>query len=236
MNITQRQKQFENPTKEFRGKPFWSWNGKLEEAELLRQADIIKEMGFGGFFMHSRTGLETEYLGEEWFELTNKCADYGYGKGMEAWLYDEDRWPSGSAGGMVTKEEKYRAMYMEMNFLTEDMWRSWQPDENVVAVFALKGDFPQFDGERESLTEKVNPSDSEAKSLTGAEEQSGSERESLTKTCPSGKNGIFRAKRLLHAGDVLASDETAVEFRARTSVCTDNYNGYCYVNTMNREE
>lgn len=235
MDLSERQKLFENPTAEYRGKPFWSWNGRLEEAELCRQIDIIKEMGFGGYFMHSRTGLETEYLGEEWFELTNKCADYGYGKGMEAWLYDEDRWPSGSAGGMVTKEEKYRAMYMEMNFLTEDMWRSWQPDENVVAVFALKGDFPQFDGERESLTEKVNPSDSEAKSLTGAEEQSGSERESLTKTCPSGKNGIFRAKRLLHAGDVLASDETAVEFRVRTSVCTDNYNGYCYVNTMNRE-
>ena len=81
MDLSERQKLFENPTAEYRGKPFWSWNGRLEEAELCRQIDIIKEMGFGGYFMHSRTGLETEYLGEEWFELTNKCADYGHKAG-----------------------------------------------------------------------------------------------------------------------------------------------------------
>lgn len=26
-----------------------------------------------------------------------------------------------------------------------------------------------------------------------------------------------------------------MEFRTRYSACNDNYNGYCYVNTMNRE-
>ena len=49
-----------NPGAEYRGKPFWSWNGALEEEELLRQIDVMKEMGFGGYFMHSRTGLITE--------------------------------------------------------------------------------------------------------------------------------------------------------------------------------
>ena len=115
MNLTERQKIFENPTKEYRGKPFWSWNGRLKEKELYRQIEVIGDMGFGGYFMHSRTGLETEYLGEEWFELTNRCADYGWKEGLESWLYDEDRWPSGSAGGMVTEEERYRARFMEMS-------------------------------------------------------------------------------------------------------------------------
>jgi len=100
--------QFKNPGIEWRGKPFWSWNGKLEKDELLRQIDVMKEMGMGGFFMHSRTGLETEYLGDEWFELINTCADYADSIGMEAWLYDEDRWPSGLAGGIVTKHPEYR--------------------------------------------------------------------------------------------------------------------------------
>lgn len=77
MKLAQRQKLFQKPSREFRGKPFWSWNGKLEEKELKRQIDIMKEMGFGGFFMHSRTGLETEYLGEDWFHLINSCAEYG---------------------------------------------------------------------------------------------------------------------------------------------------------------
>lgn len=38
-------KEFENPPKEYRGKPFWAWNGQLEEQELLRQVHILKEMG-----------------------------------------------------------------------------------------------------------------------------------------------------------------------------------------------
>lgn len=66
MHLTRRQEIFKNPPREFRGRPFWSWNGRLKKEELLRQVDVIKEMGFGDFFMHSRTGLETEYLGEEW--------------------------------------------------------------------------------------------------------------------------------------------------------------------------
>ena len=43
-----------SPSAERRGKPFWSWNGELHEEEIRRQVRIMKEMGFGGFFMHSR--------------------------------------------------------------------------------------------------------------------------------------------------------------------------------------
>lgn len=106
---------FRAPSAEYRGKPFWAWNGKLEKEELLHQIDVIKEMGFGGFFMHSRTGLATEYLGEEWFELINVCADRAKELNMEAWLYDEDRWPSGTAGGMVTKNPENRMRSIEMS-------------------------------------------------------------------------------------------------------------------------
>lgn len=106
-------KLFENPTNEYRGKPFWSWNGKLEKDELLRQIDVFESMGMGGFFMHSRTGLITEYLGDEWFELVNACSDYGYSKGMECYIYDEDRWPSGTAGGKVTQMPLFRAKFIE---------------------------------------------------------------------------------------------------------------------------
>ena len=37
---------FKSPGVYYRGKPFWSWNGKLEKDELLRQVDVLKEMGF----------------------------------------------------------------------------------------------------------------------------------------------------------------------------------------------
>ena len=67
--------------------------------------------------MHSRTGLETECLGEEWFELINACADEAEAQGLEAWLYDEDRWPSGLAGGIVSQHPEFRqkAIMLELN-------------------------------------------------------------------------------------------------------------------------
>ena len=43
MKLEERKKLFANPTGEYRGKPFWSWNGKLEEEELKRQIDVMKE-------------------------------------------------------------------------------------------------------------------------------------------------------------------------------------------------
>ena len=75
MNKKQLLDTFSNPGNEYRGKPFWSWNGELEADELIRQANVMKEMGLGGYFMHSRTGLITEYLGDEWFDLINAVSD-----------------------------------------------------------------------------------------------------------------------------------------------------------------
>ena len=124
---------FANPGPEYRGKPFWCWNGELQEKELKRQMGVLKEMGMGGFFMHSRTGLKTEYLGEEWFRLINACADEGSRRKMETWLYDEDRWPSGTAGGQVTENPKYRAQYISVRTVPAAEFK-WHDD--LVAAFA----------------------------------------------------------------------------------------------------
>ena len=56
---------FARPGAAFRGAPFWSWNGRLERTRLLAQLDDLAAMGMGGAHIHSRTGLETPYLGEE---------------------------------------------------------------------------------------------------------------------------------------------------------------------------
>ncbi len=117
---------FDDPGPAWRGKPFWSWNGELEKDELIRQVHVMKEMGMGGFFMHSRTGLKTEYLGDKWFDLINACADEAEDLGMEAWLYDEDRWPSGTAGGMVTQNPEYRAKLMTMHVFEPGRFKAEQ--------------------------------------------------------------------------------------------------------------
>ena len=103
---------FENPTSEYRGAPFWAWNCKLKKEQLLRQIEQMKAMGMGGAHIHCRTGLETEYLGHEFMQLVKTCNEKFKEEDMLCWLYDEDRWPSGAAGGIVTKEEKYRARFL----------------------------------------------------------------------------------------------------------------------------
>ncbi|MBO5765451.1 MAG: hypothetical protein J6S24_04130 [Lentisphaeria bacterium] len=96
------------------GAPFWAWNGKLDKDELIRQIHVMKDMGLGGFFMHSRVGLNTPYLSEEWFDCVKACISEAEKLGMNAWLYDEDRWPSGAAGGLVTKDHRYRMRALVM--------------------------------------------------------------------------------------------------------------------------
>ena len=69
---------------------------------MVRQVLYFKEMGMGGFHMHCRTGLDTEYLGEEFMEIIRACVEKAKEEDMLAWLYDEDRWPSGFGGGYVS--------------------------------------------------------------------------------------------------------------------------------------
>ena len=105
---------FRNPTSEYRGTPFWAWNSDLKAEELCRQIEIFKKMGLGGFHMHVRTGMSTNYLSDEFMSLIKCCCEKADKEHMLAWLYDEDRWPSGAAGGLVTKDEEYRARCLLM--------------------------------------------------------------------------------------------------------------------------
>ncbi|MBE6688616.1 MAG: hypothetical protein E7588_04995 [Ruminococcaceae bacterium] len=91
-------KQLNGNLTEYQSIPFWSWNDKLKPEELRRQIRQMKEAGIGGFFMHARGGLQTEYLGEDWFECIGACIDEAKKQGMDAWCYDENGWPSGFAG------------------------------------------------------------------------------------------------------------------------------------------
>lgn len=99
--------------KEYRSIPFWSWNDKLDKDELVCQIKWMKEQGFGGYFMHARGGLITEYLGKEWFECVETCVDVGESLDMDSWIYDENGWPSGFAGGKLLEDERNCDKYLD---------------------------------------------------------------------------------------------------------------------------
>ena len=88
MQLTEVISDFKEPASQFRGAPFWAWNGKLDPEELRRQIRHMYNMGLGGFFMHSRVGLDTPYLSGEWMDCIDACADEADKLGMRAWLYD----------------------------------------------------------------------------------------------------------------------------------------------------
>jgi len=101
---------FRTPDMAYRSVPFYSLNDALDPAELDRQLHIFKEGGFGGTFLHSRIGLLTEYLSDEWFSVMASGVKSSQALGIDAWFYDEDKWPSGFAGGVVPlKDEAFRA-------------------------------------------------------------------------------------------------------------------------------
>ena len=101
--------EFRHPGAIYRAAPFWSWNDDLQSDELEWQARDIGTHGWGGYFMHSRVGLITPYLSDEWMNHIRHSVEVAKDAGLVAYLYDEDKWPSGYAGGLVPRQnEDYR--------------------------------------------------------------------------------------------------------------------------------
>lgn len=115
--------------------PFWSWNDKLEPAELRKQIRNMHDLKMNGFFMHARCGLETEYLSDEWFKVTKVCVDEAKKLGMEAWAYDENGWPSGFAGGKLLEDPDNHSVYLKHEFT--DKFPSNPAD--AYAIYAING-------------------------------------------------------------------------------------------------
>jgi hypothetical protein len=180
---------FTNPGNAYRGAPFWAWNGKLEPQELRRQIQIMHRMGLGGFFMHARVGLDTPYLSKEWFDCVNVCVGEAKKLKMNAWLYDEDRWPSGAAGGLVTKNPNYRIRTLVGKALDSATGFRWTPETMGVFVAKLDG----------VVAREV-------------------------RSVPRGKRP-----------PKLAEGDKLVVFAVETWGCSDWFNGYTYLDTLNPE-
>lgn len=142
---------FEDPPAKYRGAPFWAWNTELSEPELLWQIDKLKEMGFGGFFMHTRSGMATPYLSDEFMNLVNTCVEHAKSVGMLSYLYDEDRWSSGAAGGLVTinKDCRQRTLCLSLK-APDEMERAYSSgnrEPKLLRTFDISfDDFGRLDG------------------------------------------------------------------------------------------
>lgn len=98
----------------FKPIPFWTWNDMLDKDRLELQMRDMAQRGFGGFFIHARSGMKNEYMSEEWFDFVGFCIEKSEELGLDAWIYDENGWPSGFCGGELLKEE-FLIAYLQYN-------------------------------------------------------------------------------------------------------------------------
>lgn len=95
---------FKNPSKEYSTSPLWVWNDLVTKEKIANQLQEFKKENILQVFIHPRPGLITEYLSEEWFELSGYTLEKAQELGMNVWIYDENSYPSGFAGGHVQAE------------------------------------------------------------------------------------------------------------------------------------
>ena len=117
MKFEKLKQRLQNIPTEYKSIPFWSWNNELDENELVKQIEDMHSVGIGGFIMHARSGLTTEYLGEKWFSCIEACLKKAIELDMNAWVYDENGWPSGFIGGKLLENVDYRAKFLEYKVL-----------------------------------------------------------------------------------------------------------------------
>ena len=199
-----------DPPADYRGTPFWAWNARLAPDEIRAQIRVFHEMGLGGFFMHSRTGLATPYLSQEWFDCVRAAVDETKKLGMQPWMYDEDRWPSGAAGGFVTRNRRHRIRQIEFEPVSAAAAPKAARRRHTLAWFALAIAKPGSGlGERKLLA-MAKPKD-------------------YWNNPPT----ILGYRRLASPTEPLADGEVLVRYFELTPDPTTWFNGQTYVDTLN---
>lgn len=84
---------------------FWLFNDRCEWETIDRHLQAFAAAhDVMAVSIHPRHGLLVPYGGDEWFELVEKTCRRAAELGVQVWLYDEDPFPSGNAGGRLVAE------------------------------------------------------------------------------------------------------------------------------------
>src|SRR6185503_13015264 len=83
---------------------FWFLNSDMREENWRQQLKEFARANVGAVVLHPRAGLLVPYGGNDWFDLMRDMVDECLRLGVQPWLYDEDPYPSGTAGGWVTSD------------------------------------------------------------------------------------------------------------------------------------
>lgn len=140
---------FAEPPREFSSGPLWVWNDRLTPEQIVSTMQDMAEQHVRQVWVHPRPGLMTPYLSDEWFDLWKVALEEAERLDMNVWIYDENSYPSGFAGGFVPRlmpESRGRGLhYRETD---KPKWR-----DNTLAIFRRAGDQAQ------NVSDKVRAGD-----------------------------------------------------------------------------
>ncbi len=127
---------FRNPPREYSTGPLWVWNDMLSEEQIRDTLRDLAGQKVKQVWVHPRPGLMTPYLSADWFRLWNVALKEAEHLDMNVWIYDENSYPSGFAGGLVPEampESRGRGLVLAE---TETV-PAWNDD--LVAVYRIEG-------------------------------------------------------------------------------------------------
>jgi hypothetical protein len=142
----QTRKLFQKPTVDYSTGPLWVWNDMLTDAQIRADLRDLAAQAVKQVWIHPRPGLMTPYFSTSWFQLWQTALDEAGKLGMKVWIYDENSYPSGFAGGMVPDampESRGRGLALK----TESTPPAWTPQ--TVGIYRI------VEGEAEDVGQKI---------------------------------------------------------------------------------
>jgi hypothetical protein len=126
---------FSTPPREYATAPLWVWNDQLTEEQVASTLRDLHSQNVRQVFVHPRPGLMTPYLSADWFRLWKHALSVASKLDMNVWIYDENSYPSGFAGGWVPElmpESRGRGLFFEES----NSAPAWK--EGSLAVFQVE--------------------------------------------------------------------------------------------------
>lgn len=142
---------FSEPPVEYAPGALWVWNDLLDEEQVRTSLRELAGRGLKNLHVHPRPGLMTPYLSPDWFKLWDAALDEARKQGARLWIYDENSYPSGFAGGWVP-EVMPESRGMGLSLTESAAAPTWT--EDTVALFRVESD------RAEMLTEHAKAAES----------------------------------------------------------------------------
>ncbi len=125
---------FKSPPRTYSSAPLWVWNDSLTEDQVLATLRDLAAQDVKQVFVHPRPGLMTPYLSKDWFALWKAVLREAEVLDMNVWIYDENSYPSGFAGGFVP-EAMPESHGLGFTLETASKPSAWA--ENTLAVYRI---------------------------------------------------------------------------------------------------